>query len=321
MMESVTTCPACDTALAPELAQCPACGSALSTPGDVAGRLLRNGEFRLLRRLERGGMATLYLAEVVATGERRVVKELRPGADRQARATLEQMFRDEAALLAHLNRQHLAVPQYYDSFMDSGAFYMVIEHVPGENLARYIEHEGGRLPVLEAIDLAQQAVAVLVVLHALPPHPVIHGDIKPANLIRRPDGRAVLIDFGLSHVHSPMPPYVPAGASNFGTPGYTPTEQWEGRPGPASDVFALGATLHHVISGRSPLAALPGYTRFSRADLSVLMTFPPLSSLIPEPWPLLDQLLAQMLQRRAADRPSIQDVQARLARIGSLRSA
>ncbi len=317
-MESVWICPACDTLLEPAVAVCPICGHALPSASAVAGTLLRNGEFRLVRRLDRGGMATLYLATVAATGEPRVVKELRPAADRQARATLEQMFREEAALLADLNRRDLAVPQYYDWFMDSGAFYMVVEYVPGENLARYMEHAGGRLPVPEAIDYAQQVAAVLRLLHELRPHPVIHGDIKPANLIRRPDGRAVLIDFGLSQVKTPMPAYVPAGASVFGTPGYTPIEQWEGRPGPASDVFALGATLHHVLSGRSPLAALPGQTHFSRADLSVLATFPPLSSFFPDSRPVLDQLIAQMLQRRPAERPTIPEVQDRLARIATL---
>jgi serine/threonine-protein kinase len=317
-MDMVTRCPCCRHAPAGPAAECPVCGCPLAPGFTVEGRLLRNGDFRLLRRLDDGGSARLYLAEAIPDGGLRVVKAFQPPAEWKSRALFEARFHEEAQLLSRLSREHPAIPDYYDSFIDSGGFYIVLEFVPGRNLEYYMRDHVGRLPVEEVLDYIRQVVDVLAVIHSLPPAPVIHGDIKPSNLIRRPEGRVAVIDFGLARQDMPMPPYVPAQASAFGTPGYTPLEQWEGHPTPASDIFALGATMHHLLTGRSPAAPFTRLAEVSYADISILTTFPPLTALVPEAPPLLERLVADMLRRRPAERPTAAELKARLLRLDAL---
>jgi serine/threonine protein kinase len=260
-------------------------------------------------------MASLYLAEATATGGMRVVKQLLSPNNRRARATFEALFNEEARMLQRLNRENAAVPRFHDSFMDSGAFYIVLEFVPGQNLDDYMREQGGALPAHEALGYIRQVVDILVSIHGLRPAPVIHGDIKPSNLIRRPDGSVVLIDFGLARFNVAMPSYVSARTSAFGTPGYTPMEQWEGHPTPASDIFALGATLHHLLTGRNPRGAFSKLSRVSLNELSQLTTFQPVTSLVPGVPPMLETLVMQMLKRRAVERPSAVDLKGRLTRV------
>lgn len=317
-MDILTQCPCCRHMPAAPAAECPVCGCPLTPGFAVDGRLLRNGDFRVLRRLDDGGTARLYVAESTADGGLRVVKEFHPPAEWKQRALFEARFHEEAQLLSRLSREHRAIPEYYDSFIDSGGFYIVLEFVPGQNLEYYLRDHGGRLPVEEVLDYIRQVVEVLAVIHSLRPAPVIHGDIKPSNLIRRPDGRVIVIDFGLARLDTPMPPYVPAQSSAFGTPGYTPLEQWEGHPTPASDIFALGATMHHLLTGRSPAAPFTRLAEVSYSDISILTTFPPLTALAPDAPPLLDRLMSDMLRRRPAERPTAAELKARLLRFGAL---
>ena len=317
-MDVLTECPCCRHALVTPAVECPVCGCPLTPGFTVDGRLLRNGEFRLLRRLDDGGTARLYVAESTVNGGVRVVKEFYPLTEWKQRALFEARFNEEAQLLSRLSREHHAIPRYYDSFIDSGGFYIVLEFVPGQNLEYYLRDHVGRLPTEEVLDYIRQVVEVLAVIHALHPGPVIHGDIKPSNLIRRPDGRVAVIDFGLARQALPMRPYVPAQASTFGTPGYTPLEQWEGHPTPASDIFALGATMHHLLTGRGPATPFTRLAELSYADISVLTAFPPLTALLPDAPPLLERLVADTLRRRPADRPTAADLKARLLRLGAL---
>ena len=124
-----------------------------------------------------------------------------------------------------------------------------------------------RLPIPDVVGYIRHVADILAVIHTLAPAPMVHGDIKPSNLIRRPDGRLVLIDLGVAQAHGQIPPYVRAPASAFGTPGYTPPEQWEGHPTPASDIFALGATMHQLLTGRDPTARFARLAEVSFADL------------------------------------------------------
>jgi serine/threonine protein kinase len=319
-MNPFTQCPRCGHVLSQPAPACPVCGCLLGPLPPVEGKLLRNGDFRVIRRLDRGGMASLYLAEATSTGGLRAVKELRSPPNRKARATAEAMFHEEARLLSRLSREHPAIPRYYDSFMDSGSFYLVLEFVPGQNLQQYLMDRGGSLPVPEVIDYLRQVVDVLATIHSLHPDPIIHGDIKPSNLVRRPDGQVALVDFGLARATVRMPAYVPSRSSAFGSPGYTPMEQWEGHPGPASDIFALGATMHHLITGRNPRAAFTNLAKVNLAELSTLTNFPPITTLMPEVPPMLDTIIMQMVRRRAAERPTARDLKARLSRLDAVLS-
>jgi serine/threonine protein kinase len=156
-------------------------------------------------------------------------------------------FLREALLLARL--QHPAIPTLYDYFFEDGFWYLVMEYVPGPTLASYI-HQYAPLPALEALNYAMQICDVLDYLHRQTP-PVIFRDLKPSNIILTPEGRLMLIDFGIAR-------YFKEGQVNdttdFGSPGYASPEQYEGsgQTDGRSDLYSLGVILHEMVSGQRP---------------------------------------------------------------------
>ncbi len=155
----------------------------------------------------------------------------------------------EAEILKQL--EHPSIPQFRDMFLlpEENSICLVRQWVPGENLEQYIEHR--RLSEKETRELALKLLEVLKYIHGLSPA-VIHRDIKPSNVIVKPDGQVSLIDFG--SVRDAI--YAEEGVSIVGTYGYTPPEQFLGHPTPASDLYALGATLIFLLSRRHP-SSLP----------------------------------------------------------------
>ncbi len=156
-------------------------------------------------------------------------------------------FLREALLLAHL--QHPSLPALYDYFFEDGYWYLVMDYIPGPTLLSYLNKEAP-LPPLEALNYAMQLCDVLDYLHKQTP-PVIFRDIKPSNIILAPDGRVMLVDFGIAR-------YYKEGQLNdtteFGSPGYAPPEQYqgEGQTDGRSDLYSLGVLLHEMLSGQHP---------------------------------------------------------------------
>jgi serine/threonine protein kinase len=164
----------------------------------------------------------------------------------------------EAQILRTLN--HPQIPQYRDYFIldqVSGSrfpwFCLVQTQVPGTSLQQLLE-DGYRFPQLEVKEIAIQVLSILSDLHRLNP-PILHRDIKPSNLIRGEEGRIYLIDFGSVQDQAALEG---ATFTVVGTYGYVPMEQFGGRAVPASDLYALGATLIHLLTGVSP-ADLPRF--------------------------------------------------------------
>ena len=154
----------------------------------------------------------------------------------------------EALLLARL--QHPSLPALYDYFFEDGYWYLVMDYIPGPTLMSYL-HKEAPLPPLEALNYAMQLCDVLDYLHKQTP-PVIFRDIKPSNIILAPDGRVMLVDFGIAR-------YYKEGQLNdtteFGSPGYAPPEQYqgEGQTDGRSDLYSLGVLLHEMLSGQHPV--------------------------------------------------------------------
>ncbi|MCA9781905.1 MAG: serine/threonine protein kinase, partial [Candidatus Eremiobacteraeota bacterium] len=153
----------------------------------------------------------------------------------------------EAQLLAQLD--HANLPKVIDSFSERNRHYLVMEYVPGKTLEKRLAEAGGALPEREVYGYAVQLCDVLDYLHRQQP-PIIFRDLKPANIMLKPDGRVKLIDFGIARHFKP-------GQSNdtqaMGTPGYAAPEQYgKGQSDARTDIYALGATLHHAITGRDP---------------------------------------------------------------------
>lgn len=160
-----------------------------------------------------------------------------------------ELFEREASVLARL--EHPGVPTVFDFFKGedgTGAVYIVQEFIDGSSLGRRIE-AGPMLGQGELVELAEKLLSVLDYLHDRAP-PVLHRDIKPSNVLLRPDGSVALVDFGgvLLGWHTPGA----EGATVVGTFGYMPPEQLLGQAGPASDLYAVGATLLHALTGRPP---------------------------------------------------------------------
>jgi serine/threonine protein kinase len=150
----------------------------------------------------------------------------------------------EARVLKAL--EHPRLPRYIDHFEEDGALFLVMDCVAGESLAA-LRKRGGSLPRSEVVRMLADVGEVLDYLHGRAP-PIIHRDIKPGNVIRRPDGSFALVDFG--SVRDSLKPE--GGSTVVGTFGFMAPEQFQGRALAQSDVYALGATALTLLTGREP---------------------------------------------------------------------
>jgi serine/threonine-protein kinase len=215
-------------------------------PGSVL-----NNRYEIVRRIGGGGMGAVYLAKDRNLGDApRAVKEmveshLDPAQHEKAIGD----FKRESLLLTSL--EHPSIPTIYDYFYDEalGRFYLVMKFISGGDLAsRLRTAPGGRIDERTVADWGMQAADVLEYLHSRP-KPIIYRDLKPANLmIDGNSGRVMLIDFGIAR----WVKQEEKGVTAVGTMGYAPPELFGGRVEPRSDVYSLGATLFHLLTGSDP---------------------------------------------------------------------
>ncbi|WP_026097991.1 serine/threonine protein kinase [Baaleninema simplex] len=204
--------------------------------------------YRIVRPLGHGGTSVTYEAEDLTNYRLVAIKvlSLRQMGDWK----VLELFERESRILQQLS--HPAIPKYLDYFyLDSQSdrrFYLVQELVSGRSL--YELGQKGWKPTESSVKaIAEQVLEILDYLHRRVP-PVIHRDIKPQNLIRQSDGRIFLVDFGA--VQDVYRYTVSKGGTFVGTLGYMPPEQFRGETHCASDVYALGATLVYLLTGKSP---------------------------------------------------------------------
>ncbi len=242
----------------------------------LIGTVIRD-RYRIVRKLGEGGFAETYLAEDGTSGETCVLKRLL--FERLEEIKSLEMFRREGQVLRALS--HPRIPRFIDAFEgveDGRANLCIVQaYVEGESLAAQIV-AGKRFTEAEGLRLLAEIAEILVYLHGLAP-PVFHRDIKPGNIVTGPDGHFHLIDFGAVRDHLKDDARTHGGGSTIvGTFGYMPLEQFEGRVVAASDLYALGATLLHALSGRPPAEfekrglalRLDGQVNVSRPTLRLL---------------------------------------------------
>lgn len=208
-------------------------------------------------------MGAVYLAQDKhAFGRLCVIKEMLDyydPHDPQARARARTRFAEEGRTLASLS--HPGIPKIYAFFEENGRYFIVMEYILGEDLEQYVtrvDATGRTIPPKpiseeEILRCAIQACSILEYL-ANQPRPVIHQDVKPANLIReRILGDVRLVDFGTAGNKRPTQP-LPGGkaSSIYGTMGYAAPEQYQGKAVPRSDVYALSATVYHLLTNDDP---------------------------------------------------------------------
>ena len=215
------------------------------------GVMLQN-RYRVIRQLGGGGQALVFLVDDLNLGVVRAVKELLPdpAATQQERLAAYDQFRVEARILADLNHPNLA--RVWDHFRVGDTAYLVMDFVNGQTLEEILAGSQGFVPEAAVLRWAGQLCDVLDYLHRQKP-PIIFRDLKPSNVMLDRDDTIKLIDFGIAR-------YFKAGQAmdtvNMGTPGYAPLEQHGGGQTDArSDVYALGATLYHLLTGHEPVSA------------------------------------------------------------------
>jgi len=191
-------------------------------------------------KLGKGGMGAVYLAEDTALEQLVAVKaNLNPSQQSQ------RQFETEARLLAKL--RHPNLPLVFDHFIIDDTQYLVMDYIPGEDLSQRLKAEGPQ-QVYKVLEWADQINAALTFLHSQNP-PVIHRDIKPANLKIQPDGKIVLVDFGIAKASDGD---TTVGARGY-SPGFAPPEQYsDAITGPYSDQYSFAATLYNLLTGNPP---------------------------------------------------------------------
>jgi WD40 repeat protein len=236
----------------------------------------------------KGGFGAVYKAADTLFGYRRVaIKEMdQSRLSSQAVAEAIEAFKGEALLLAGL--QHPNIPAIYDYFGEAGHWYLVMDFIEGETLEEHLNQAMGKyLPVEEVLDVGIQLCTVLGYLHTQQPL-IIFRDLKPANILLTSSGRIYLIDFGIARHFKP-------GQSRdtiaFGSPGYAPPEQYgKTQTTPRADIYALGATLHQLLTGDDP-----SQTPFRFTPLQLRSQMTPVG---------LDTLIMSMLEIDESRRPA-----------------
>ena len=234
----------------------PISSDATSYPTDLAGTSrslapgsrLQGGRYLVKSVLGQGGMGAALLAtDIRLDGKLVVIKELISDHTNPAQQQEDvRNFKREVATLAHID--HPLIPSVTDHFQEGLRYFMVQEYVEGENLEDRLERTKQPMKEREVLICASEVLDILSYLARQTP-PIVHRDIKPANIIvGTRDRRAHLVDFGIARSKEAQSKQTTA----LGTPGYAPPEQYQGNADPRSDLYALAATLHHLLTNRDP---------------------------------------------------------------------
>jgi outer membrane protein assembly factor BamB len=208
------------------------------------------------------------------------IKEMAQSApDSNTRLFNLKNFERESGLLATL--QHPAIPKVYDFFEEHGRIYLILELINGKDLETVLDEAGGALPEERVARWSVQICDVLTYLHNHEPEPIVFRDMKPSNIMVTNQDRIVLIDFGIAR-NLTRPDRK---GTMIGTEGYSPPEQYRGLAEPRGDLYAFGATLHHLLTASDPRLETP-FTFHER----------PLRQLNPAVSPELDAVVARALE-------------------------
>ena len=247
--------PAVPAMLAPPQTGGPTSLLPMNASGNNAGIQLPPGtlladRYKIVRRIGGGGMGSVYLAEDQNLANRKVaVKEMiEMFADENARTKAIDDFKREAELLAQLD--HPSIPTIYQYFFDTahGRYYLVMKFIDGGDLAARQRALGGKVDELTVTKWGIEVCDVLDYIHSQSP-PIIYRDLKPANLmVDARTNRIMLVDFGIARFVSPSS----KGVTAIGTMGYAPPELFAGNVEARSDVYSLGATMFHLLTGNDP---------------------------------------------------------------------
>jgi outer membrane protein assembly factor BamB/predicted Ser/Thr protein kinase len=205
--------------------------------------------YEIIRTVGIGGMGAVYQARdkrFTKVARLCAVKEMVNSApDPHLRELSIKNFEREANILATLS--HPAIPKIFDCFSEGSRSYLVMEFIEGQDLESLLQRTASFLPEEQVISWAIQTCDVLSYMHSHKPNPIIFRDVKPSNIILSSQDRIVVIDFGIAKVFQ-----TGQKGTMIGTEGYSPPEQYKGIADPRGDIYALGATMHHLLTKRDP---------------------------------------------------------------------
>jgi tRNA A-37 threonylcarbamoyl transferase component Bud32 len=209
-------------------------------PGDS----LQNGGLQVLGQIAFGGLSAIYLAKR-KDGELCVIKEavVPSSADEASRDKALELFQREAQILMTL--KHPRIARVFDHFVENTRHYLLLEHIDGKDLRRFVKEHGAQKEEMVA-RWSAEVLEVLVYLHRLEP-PIVHRDLTPDNLVLEKDGSITMIDFGAANEFLGT-----ATGTLVGKQSYIPPEQFRGKAVPRSDLYSFGATLHFLLTAKDP---------------------------------------------------------------------
>ena len=212
-----------------------------------------DGKYKVLSMIGQGGMSVVYLALNEKANKTWAIKEVRKDGT-QDFTTVKQGLIVETNILKSLNHKYL--PSIIDVIDDGDSFLIVMDYIQGKSLDKILkmslEKDGLPIALEDVISWGKQLCEVFYYLHTRPT-PIIYRDMKPGNVMLKPDGEICVIDFGTARTFKQGNL---EDTTCLGTPGYASPEQYggNGQSTPKSDIYCLGATLHHLITGRNPSA-------------------------------------------------------------------
>lgn len=206
-----------------------------------------DGKYEVLREVGRGGMSVVYLAMDKRLNKQWAIKEFRKDKDDASKQIALKALMDEANLMKKLD--HPTLPRIVDIIDDNQNVYVVMDYIEGESLNKVLDAYGAQ-PQEAVIEWAKQLGDVLDYLHTQNP-PVIYRDMKPANIMLKPDGTVRLIDFGIAREYKEGKD---GDTEAIGTRGYAAPEQFggKGQTDARTDIYSLGVTLYHLVTGKNP---------------------------------------------------------------------
>ncbi len=250
--------------------------------------------YRIVRQLGRGGMGAVYeavdqrLSNIVAIKETLITSE-------EARYAFER----EASLLANL--RHRSLPSVTDHFAEGEGQFLVMQFIPGEDLAELLTLRQGAFPPGDVMRWAEEILGALEYLHSHNP-PILHRDIKPANLKLTHEGELFLIDFGLSKgAAGQMQTLLTSRSVKGYTAAYAPLEQIHGGgTDPRSDLYSVGATLYHLLTNVPPADAPTRFNALDDLQPDPMLPADQINSQVPR---ALAQVLTQAMAMNRRNRP------------------
>ena len=204
-----------------------------------------DGKYEVLREIGRGGMSIVYLAMDTRLNKQWAIKEIWKKGNGKKDEIVVNSLLAEANLMKRLD--HPALPRIVDIIDNGETIYVIMDYIEGESLDKIL-NEYGSQPEELVIGWAKQLCDALSYLHSQKP-PIIYRDMKPANIMLKPEGNIKIIDFGIAREYKEQKL---SDTTVLGTKGYAPPEQYSGQTDARSDIFALGMTMHHLLTGIDP---------------------------------------------------------------------